>query len=106
MSSTVKRSIDAIRRKDAGSPGGVVHAFSTYESRHKAEDATPFVRGINSIQLFNDGQRWWVVTVFWEGERPNNPIPEKYLTSQPPRQRDRAVKAPARVGRRDRGSLR
>jgi hypothetical protein len=47
--------------------GGVVHAFSTYESRHKAEDKTPFVRGINSIQLFNDGQRWWVVTILWEG---------------------------------------
>jgi len=61
--------------------GGVVQAFSTYESRHKAEDPTPFVRGINSIQLFNDGQRWWVVTVFWEAERPDNPIPEKYLKS-------------------------
>ena len=24
----------------------------------------PFMRGINSIQLFNDGTRWWVVTVF------------------------------------------
>jgi hypothetical protein len=63
--------------------GGVVQAFSTYESRRKAEDPTPFVRGINSIQLFNDGQRWWVVTVLWEGERPNNPIPEKYLKSSP-----------------------
>jgi len=61
--------------------GGVVQAFSTYESRHKAEDVAPFVRGINSIQLFNDGQRWWVVTVFWEAERPDNPIPEKYLKS-------------------------
>jgi hypothetical protein len=61
--------------------GGVVHAFSTYESRHAAGDPTPFVRGINSIQLFNDGQRWWVVTVYWEGERPSNPIPPKYLKS-------------------------
>lgn len=61
--------------------GGVVQAFSTYESRHKADDPTPFVRGINSIQLFNDGQRWWVVTVFWEGERPDNPIPARYLKS-------------------------
>ena len=61
--------------------GGVVHAFSTYESRRKADDEKPFVRGINSIQLFNDGQRWWVVTVFWEAERPDNPIPAKYLVS-------------------------
>ena len=59
--------------------GGVTHRFSTYESRRRAEDPTPFARGINSIQLLNDGQRWWIVTVFWDAERPNNPIPAKYL---------------------------
>ncbi len=59
--------------------GGIVQAFSTYESRHKADDPAPFVRGINSIQLFNDGHRWWVVDVFWEAERPDNPIPAQYL---------------------------
>jgi hypothetical protein len=60
--------------------GSVTHAFSTYESRRTKEDAKPFARGINSIQLVNDGTRWWVVTIFWDAERPNNPIPEKYLT--------------------------
>jgi hypothetical protein len=59
--------------------GGVTHRFSTYESRARAEDPQPFARGINSIQLLNDGTRWWVVTIFWDVERPNNPIPEKYL---------------------------
>ena len=59
--------------------GNVAHAFSTYESRHKAEDPEPFTRGINSIQLFHDGQRWWVVNVLWDSERPDNPIPEQYL---------------------------
>lgn len=61
--------------------GGVVHVFSTYESRRQADDPKPFVRGINSIQLFDDGQRWWVVTVFWEAERPDNPIPPKYIST-------------------------
>ncbi len=61
--------------------GGVVHVFSTYESRRKADDPKPFVRGINSIQLWHDGQRWWIVNIYWEGERPSNPIPAKYLTS-------------------------
>ncbi len=60
--------------------GSVTHAFSTYESRRTKDDAKPFARGINSIQLVNDGTRWWVVTVFWDAERPNNPIPAKYLT--------------------------
>ncbi len=58
---------------------GVVHRFSTYESRRTANDATPFARGINSFQLLNDGKRWWVVTVYWTGERPNAPIPDIYL---------------------------
>lgn len=59
--------------------GGIAQVFSTYESRHTAQDPAPFVRGINSIQLFNDGQRWWVVDVYWEAERPDNPIPAKFL---------------------------
>ena len=60
--------------------GTITHAFSTYESRRNKDDATPFARGINSIQLVNDGTRWWIVTVFWDSERPDNPIPAKYLT--------------------------
>ncbi|MCA1817401.1 MAG: hypothetical protein LC746_13600 [Acidobacteria bacterium] len=63
--------------------GHIAHVFSTYESRHKAEDAKPFQRGINSIQLVNDGRRWWVVTIFWEGETNVTPLPDKYLKSAP-----------------------
>lgn len=59
--------------------GQLVHAFSTYESRHAPGDAKPFQRGINSIQLMNDGNRWWVVTIFWQGEDEKHPLPEKYL---------------------------
>ena len=59
--------------------GNVVHAFSTYDSKRTAADEKPFARGINSIQLWNDGARWWILTVFWEGERPDNPIPADYL---------------------------
>ena len=59
--------------------GQIAHVFSTYESRHAPEDAKPFQRGINSIQLMNDGNRWWVVTIFWQGEDEKNPLPERYL---------------------------
>ena len=58
--------------------GHVAHAFSTYDSRHSADDEEPFSRGINSFQLFNDGARWWVVSVYWTAETPNLAIPEKY----------------------------
>ena len=59
--------------------GVIAHAFSTYESRRSASDPEPFTRGINSIQLMNDGSRWWVVSIFWLGEGPDHPIPAKYL---------------------------
>jgi hypothetical protein len=59
--------------------GNVVHLFSAYDSKRKADDAKPFNRGINSIQLWFDGKRWYVVSIFWEAETPENPIPAKYL---------------------------
>jgi hypothetical protein len=59
--------------------GPIVHAFSTYESRHRADDPAPFVRGINSIQLLQRDGRWWVVSVFWDNESAANPIPPRYL---------------------------
>lgn len=59
--------------------GSVTHAFSTYESRRTAADPQPFSRGINSIQLLNDGTRWWVVTIYWDAERAGLTIPGKYL---------------------------
>ena len=58
--------------------GDVVHVFSTYESR-RSKDGPPFQRGINSIQLLKDGDRYWVVNVYWDAETPTNPIPAKYL---------------------------
>jgi hypothetical protein len=59
--------------------GNVTHVFSTYESRVNTADSPPFSRGINSIQLVTNGQRWWVVTILWDFERPGNPIPPEYL---------------------------
>jgi hypothetical protein len=62
--------------------GNIAHCFSSYSSKHKKTDEKPFMRGINSFQLMNDGTRWWVVTIYWQQESPDNPIPEKYLKSQ------------------------
>lgn len=59
--------------------GQIAHVFSTYESRHAKEEARPFQRGINSIQLVNDGKRWWVQSLVWQAETDGNPLPERYL---------------------------
>ena len=58
--------------------GQILHAFSSYEARHKPGEK-PFARGINSIQLMNDGTRWWVVTIYWQAEDEKTPLPAKYL---------------------------
>jgi hypothetical protein len=62
--------------------GSIAHLFSTYESRHAKDEEKPFARGINSIQLMNDGKRWWIVTVFWQGEDDKNPLPAEYLRTR------------------------
>ena len=59
--------------------GQIAHVWSTYESRHNADDPEPFMRGINSIQLFHDGSRWWIVTIYWQQESLVDPIPAKYV---------------------------
>ena len=59
--------------------GNIAHVFSTYESYKSKADQTPFMRGINSIQLFNDGKRWWIVNIYWMQESQENPIPKMYL---------------------------
>jgi hypothetical protein len=57
----------------------IAHVWSTYESRHAKDEAKPFSRGINSFQLFNDGTRWWIMTIFWEAEDKDHTIPAQYL---------------------------
>jgi hypothetical protein len=59
--------------------GNIAQVFSTYVSFRKKDDKEPFMRGINSFQLLNDGKRWWVVNIYWLAESPDNPIPKQYL---------------------------
>ncbi|MFH4965790.1 hypothetical protein V8G69_12385 [Gaetbulibacter sp. M235] len=59
--------------------GNITSVFSTYESFKSETDEKPFMRGINSIQLLNDGKRWWIINIYWTQETKENPIPKKYL---------------------------
>src|SRR5580704_12827103 len=59
--------------------GNLVHVWSTYESRHAADDPNPFTRGINSIQIIHAQGRYWVASIMWDDERPGLTLPEKYL---------------------------
>ena len=46
--------------------GNIAHVFSTYQCFHSKTDTEPFMRGINSIQLLNEGDRWRVINIFWQ----------------------------------------
>ena len=56
--------------------GGMTQVLSSYESK-RAPDGKPFDRGVNSFQVLNDGKRWWIVSIFWDSERADNPLPAK-----------------------------
>jgi hypothetical protein len=55
--------------------GNIAHVLSSYELS-RAPGEKPFIRGVNSIQLFHDGDRWWVLSIAWDNERPGNPFPD------------------------------
>jgi hypothetical protein len=57
--------------------GNMMQILSSYESRRSPSEK-PFQRGINSFQVLNDGKRWWIVSIFWDSERPDNPLPPKF----------------------------
>jgi hypothetical protein len=61
--------------------GPLAQVFSTYESRHSAA-GEPFQRGVNAITAYDDGERWWVLSLAWFGEDDEHPLPSAYL---PPR---------------------
>jgi hypothetical protein len=59
--------------------GNLTHVLSTYESFYSERDEIPFMRGINSIQMHYDGDRWWIVNIYWSQETEEQPIPGHYL---------------------------
>lgn len=48
--------------------GRVAHVLSHYESL-RDPNGPPFETGTNSVQLFFDGARWWLVSVMWNTSR-------------------------------------
>lgn len=58
--------------------GNLAHRFSAYESRVGSESSEPVGRGINTIQLVRYDGRWWIASVVWDSETPDQPIPPEY----------------------------
>ena len=58
--------------------GDIVQVFSTYEARNDPQEAA-IARGVNFIQLLHREGRWWIVSVMWDNESRENPIPGEFL---------------------------
>jgi hypothetical protein len=58
------------------SQGDLQQIFSSYESSEDAAFTKPFAHGVNSIEMFHDDTRWWIMLVMWEedppAKKPNN----------------------------------
>ena len=56
----------------------VTQVFSTY--RFRVEDKSiPDGQGITSYDIFYDGERYWILSMFWAAENQKYKIPKKYL---------------------------
>jgi len=60
--------------------GNIAHVFTTYEAKIEKDNVT--MRGINSLQLMNDGKRWWIVSLMWQAESPELQLPAQYLPAK------------------------
>jgi len=57
--------------------GNITHVWTTYETKQE-KNGPVTERGINSIQLYHDGNRWWILSWMFDSERTDNPIPKEY----------------------------
>jgi hypothetical protein len=56
--------------------GNIAWVRSVYEARRHPDDPEVLKRGVNSLQLYHDGERWWILTNLWDNEREGVEVPE------------------------------
>ena len=58
--------------------GNIAQVRSAYEARRHPDDPELLKRGVNLIQLYQDGARWWVTSVLWDNERDGVSLPPEW----------------------------
>lgn len=61
--------------------GNIAQVFTTYEAYKSESDAQPFMRGINSVQMLYDNNRWWIINIYWQQASKKHPIPKEFLSN-------------------------
>ncbi len=60
--------------------GAGTQIFSTYESHYTNKNGEEdLTKGINNIQLYFDGDRYYIVSIFWDANAKNIQVPDRYL---------------------------
>ncbi len=59
--------------------GNVAQVWSTYQTQFESNGPV-MRRGINSIQLFCDQDRWWIISWTFDRERKQQPLPTTFLS--------------------------
>jgi hypothetical protein len=60
--------------------GAGTQIFSTYESHFTNKNGEEEItKGINNIQLYFDGERFFIVSIFWDANAKNIEVPDRYL---------------------------
>lgn len=64
--------------------GQIAQVFSTYEARETPDSPDLIFRGVNMLHLWNDGARWWIMSVIWDNEREGLALPARWLAAPDP----------------------
>jgi len=60
--------------------GAGTQIFSTYESHFTNKNGEQeIIKGVNNIQLYFDGERYFIVSIFWDADAKNIEVPDRYL---------------------------
>ena len=60
--------------------GAGTQIFSTYESHFTNKNGEQEItKGINNIQLYFNGERYFIVSIFWDANAKNIEVPDRYL---------------------------
>ena len=46
----------------------IAQVYSAYRKAYNTDTPTEFTEGVNCMQLYFDGERWWITSVVWEDE--------------------------------------
>lgn len=67
-SGAIKSFYEAETSRKTNTFKNIAQVYSAYRKAYNSDNPTEFSEGVNCMQLYFDGERWWVTSVVWEDE--------------------------------------